>query len=304
MARVPFSSSKSIVRTVDFLATLPLASYKASDGRLMGEEIMLTVKRVRADKSAPSDHLSIMTEVDAFLSSLDGMNTFLALVPAFGPLLHSVLHNRLYFFVGDMTKIHLNNLPGSQGSSVGNSLPFQLFCSIESEDGVEEWITACPALSELDSNYCWFRPMFEVIAQQLLAESLWGSSLRLCAGGAMTILDTSSDIYMTVFYFTAGAQVGFGWTMLTLILTCLSLQLLGSIVNNRKMRKCDILMDAILVFTSFKPAVAAYVMTKYGGNKKQHKKKMLNNKVELVFFKLIVLFAGKCGAANNNCDNC
>ena len=94
---------------------------------------------------------------------------------------------------------------------IGGLLAISLAINPTATGGVDEWILQHKALQELDMDrkFCWFRPMMNTIALRLIGDVGWGLKLRVFVGAALSVLDLTTDIFITYTFLQEGKEMFF-----------------------------------------------------------------------------------------------
>jgi hypothetical protein len=176
-----------------------------------------------------------------------------------------VIRNKLR--PGSDVRTRLCNLESSNAEVIGAGLAAAMAANLTAPAGVDEWIRRYPALLELDKKYVWFRPMMHVIAQRLLETVSWGLKLRLYLGAGISIMDLVTDVYVIFMFLSTGDaqklegggidQTVFGKLLLSMIVVCISMQLLLVILKNAGGKKRIMFMHVLTVVVGLKPGFDA-----------------------------------------------
>mmetsp|Transcript_25074 Transcript_25074/g.47133 ORF Transcript_25074/g.47133 Transcript_25074/m.47133 type:complete len:868 (-) Transcript_25074:47-2650(-) len=198
-------------------------------------------------------------------------------------MLTAVLKNRL------RTPVHVHvpikKLRGEDAKVIGAGFAFNLFSALGPEAAFESWIATYPQLSQLDTEFRWFRSFFVLIAQRLLGTVGWGVKARVSTGALLSIIDAISDVYMFVLFSSNGETFYSYVTLVALVLSMVG-QLLITFFQHRKCPP-DLAMHTFAVFTFSKPALDALLVAR-GSEKKEHQP--LDPHKELVFIKFTEIF--------------
>jgi len=212
-----------------------LDDYDVEDGIALGDLFMI---KTRAETSRASDETFADVRVRTLVASYGGLREIAALHPFFEPMMKQVVYNRLRPVSEVSTR--LCNLTISQGNVMGDAFALSLATNVTSDVAVYEWIARYPALSEIDYEYVWFRPMMVIIGTRLLEKAAWGVALRVFVGAGLSLVDMISDIavismYLTNQNFDEEQSIGYG--LLAMIVMNLSTQWISVLFNHRKNRK-------------------------------------------------------------------
>jgi len=94
----------------------------------------------------------------------------------------------------------LDNPTSDDGRLLGRCLSSYLTAKLGPSAAVGKWCNSCPALTELENNFPFFRPTFNVIAKHLIQQSSWGSKRCLYVNALLSIFDMITDLSMIVKY--------------------------------------------------------------------------------------------------------
>ena len=101
------------------------------------------------------------------------------------------------------------------------------------------------------------RPMFNVIALELVSRVTWGLKLRVFLSGFISALDLATDIFITYTFWKDGKEI-FYKLSLSMLLASFFLSLSIVCAQHRKMGWKALVLESIPIFVGLKPAVDAY----------------------------------------------
>jgi len=177
----------------------------------------------------------------------------------------------------EATRLH--ELTDAEAEVLGKSFKKFLLGNKEVETAVNAWKLDNPILEPLFTELI-FEPIIIAIAKELLAASKLGLVKRVIVGALLSIGDMISDIWVIISYFRIGNKSG-AYSLMAMIGSSVSVQLLLVYAQNRKKSKRVILREMMYVVTFLKPGVDAYrVATGH-----ENKDAMMNPLLELAFGK-------------------
>ncbi|GMI29285.1 hypothetical protein TeGR_g9733 [Tetraparma gracilis] len=265
----------------------PLSIWDAKDGRAVGEALLIKTeeesKKVRAaDVSREEARMRVrftqirgLREAGERYEWLEGM-------------LARVVKNNLMGGGGGSAAAKVADLTAADGPSLGAGLATCLASNTESDAGVAEWIDKHSALKEFQEMHAWFRPMMDTVGKRLLSKSKFGANFRLGFGASLSSFDQVSDVNTVRLYLTTPNLVGYGYTLLAMLIVNMLAQLLLVWLQTTKGPKATTVKDMLYVVSAVKPGVDAWrVATGLGQNEYQvmsPKSELLVSKgVELAF---------------------
>ena len=150
----------------------------------------------------------------------------------------------------------LLDLTDAEAEVLGKSFRKFLLGNKEVATAVNAWKLDNPILEPLFTELV-FEPLVEGIAKELMVASKLGLVKRVIVGALLSIGDMISDIWVIISYLRIGNTSG-AYSLIAMIGSSLSAQLLITYGQNRKKSKWVILRELLLVVTFLKPAVDAF----------------------------------------------
>ena len=150
----------------------------------------------------------------------------------------------------------LLDLTDAEAEVLGKSFKKFLLGNKEVATAVNAWKLDNPILEPLFTEGV-FEPMIIGIAKELMAASKLGLAKRVIVGALLSIGDMITDIWVIISYLNNG-DTEQAYSLMAMIGTSLSVQLLITYAQNRKKNKWVILREFAFVVTFLKPAVDAY----------------------------------------------
>jgi len=150
----------------------------------------------------------------------------------------------------------LLDLTDAEAEVLGKSFRKFLLGNKEVATAVNAWKLDNPILEPLFTELV-FEPLVEGIAKELMVASKLGLVKRVIVGALLSIGDMISDIWVIISYLRIGNTSG-AYSLIAMIGTSLSAQLLITVGQNHKKSKWVLLRELLYVVTFLKPAVDAY----------------------------------------------
>ncbi|GMI24347.1 hypothetical protein TeGR_g5808 [Tetraparma gracilis] len=154
----------------------------------------------------------------------------------------------------------LSSITSKEASLVGKSLVGLLMSNQTGSAAVEEFILTYPALTELDAEYVWFRPMMVAIADELMGKVAYGVKVRAAIGAALSIMDMVSDSVVIIDYY-ATDRSGYATLLVGMVLGNLFFQVLlvyGQTRGIGTSRLRTFFLDSLAVVSFVKPGLDAW----------------------------------------------
>jgi hypothetical protein len=224
-----------------------LNRWDAEDGKAVGEVMMA---RTKEEKHREKGETRVDARMRELFKKYKGLKDISSKYEFFRPMMARVVQNKLSP-AGDVdTK--LCNVSAKQGGMIGAGLAMSLASSLTAEAAVDEWIGKYRSVKELDREEVWFRPMMNVVALRLLGEVSWGLKMRVFLGAFLSVLDMGSDINVILLYLSSPNTVGYGISLLWMLIACIFLQL-SLVYGQYKTRPQRMLKEVLIVLTGLKP---------------------------------------------------
>jgi len=150
----------------------------------------------------------------------------------------------------------LRELTDAEAATLGKSFKKFLLGNKETATAVNAWKLDNPILEPLFTEGV-FEPMIIGIAKELMAASKLGLVKRVIIGALLSIGDMISDIWVIISYLRIGNDSE-AYSLMAMIGTSVTAQLLLVYGQNRKKSKWVILREMMFVVTFLKPGVDAY----------------------------------------------
>ena len=150
----------------------------------------------------------------------------------------------------------LRELTDAEAEVLGKSFRKFLLGNKEVATAVNAWKLDNPILQPLFTVGA-FEPLVEGIAKELMVASKLGLVKRVIVGALLSIGDMISDIWVIISYLRIGNTSG-AYSLIAMIGTSLSAQLLITVGQNHKKSKWVLLRELLYVVTFLKPAVDAF----------------------------------------------
>jgi hypothetical protein len=150
-------------------------------------------------------------------------------------------------------------LTAMEASQTARSFSSFILSNATGDSAVDEFIMTFPALSGLDREYKWFRPMMTAIATELMSKVLFGVKARAGLGASMSFLDMASDAFIVVEYFNTGRN-GAAYALLCMLGANLVWQLLLVVLQTaglKRERRREMFFGVLSVITFCKPGADA-----------------------------------------------
>ncbi len=170
---------------------------------------------------------------------------------------------------------------------VGRSFSSSLVSNTDIKSAVDDFILKFPALQQLDAEHTFFRPCLTVLGQSLLKEAAWGAKARLYIGAGLAMLDVGTDLNMIFVFLGAIETAWHGQSMIWMLCSCMLIQLLLVVMQNRKAPWGEIFREVLIVFSQCKPAVDAH---RVACGKQCEKHHLIEPKMEYVVVRVIEMF--------------
>ena len=116
-----------------------------------------------------------------------------------------------------------SSLSLKEGETIGRGLAMALAANLTAEAAIDEWVLKYKALTELDREEAWFRPVLNVVTKKLLREVSWGLKTRLIMGAGLSVMDLATDVFVIVGYM--GKEERYWWSLLWMIVGIMAIQL-------------------------------------------------------------------------------
>ena len=113
-----------------------------------------------------------------------------------------VIHHKLHKAATVSTPLAYMN--DDDAIKIGQGLAIATITSISPSAAVDEWVLKYPAITKLNEEQMWFRPMMDTIVVELLSDISWGLKVRVGVGAVLSIADICTDVYMISFYLSEG----------------------------------------------------------------------------------------------------
>jgi len=266
--------------TIRVANSLSMSEAIAEDGKVIGEELMLNIKRREKGRSR-GDIVESLVKDNKAVRELAAKYGFIE------SMLKAVVTTKLT----SMSQVQgcADSLSERDGTLVGQSLALSLLTTLTAQAAVDEWILQFPALQQVDNECPWFRPMLVLISYRLVGEVPWGLKLRVSLGGIMSMLDLGSDIYICALYYAQGEdRRTYFEAILASLLVSLFLQMLMSWGQNRMIGWARILQEWGFVLMGMKPAVDSY---RVASGAKQEPGQPVDPMTEMTFMRMVEMFA-------------
>ena len=201
------------------LCLRPLERIDNKDAVVMGKHLFAKTFQRRGNKTV------LVTSISDFISEYHSLEQMVQLYPWFNEGLFVLLKNKLLKPSWSVVKAPLASLSTDDAVAIFESLAAFLFASSSVQAGVGEWRLQYLAVQELHAQHNWFTTFVEEVAQGLLAQVSWGTTLKLLTSAALTYIDVASDVIVAVEFYNSKqigyAQTTMGFTFLALALQCL-----------------------------------------------------------------------------------
>jgi len=261
-----------------FLNLLGRDKVTESEGKVMGEQLMLKIKHREKERSKEE-------VVKAFIEDNKALKELVEKEEFFGGLLCAVVWNRLR---RDASKEGVaGSVEEEEGRLIGSKLAMTMATTLTTKHAVEEWSLQFPEVQEAMDENIWIRPMLENITIKLMERVAWGIQMRVFIGAVTSMTDMATDIYVTRNFLIDGEYEYFHASLASLIAS-VGLQLICVILQNRGVSWRRVLQESSSVIIGFKPAVDAY---RVATSQKQMKGQVVDPVREMTVARIIELFA-------------
>ncbi|GMI56076.1 hypothetical protein TeGR_g10043 [Tetraparma gracilis] len=177
--------------------------------------------------------------------------------------IHHIVRNKMKLGASQtsfVVKTHLVALTASEAGRIARSFPMVMMANTTAAAAVDEFIMTYQALSDLDREYVWFRPMLTAIAKELMSAVVWGVKFRAYLGAVVSAADALSDAYMIKTFYEMG-ETGTANGLVAMV--CANLAFQSTIVclqaHGLKKDKWKTMLFEMLTVVSFvKPGVDAH----------------------------------------------
>ena len=154
----------------------------------------------------------------------------------------------------------ISELTPEAGAEIGAALSDCLMYNSTPAAAVDEWLTMFPALSVLEKECAWFKPMMKVVAKKKFAQSFFGLLLRAGALSMLSVVDMCSDAYSINSMYDSGepGQVRLAKICAGLVALSFLLAVVVVLVQNCRQSYRKILLEILFVVLQIKPGIDSY----------------------------------------------
>jgi len=147
----------------------------------------------------------------------------------------------------------LECLSKKEARKIGRSLMPALKQRKTAEAGLHQWKMQNQSMVELFERYDWVESMLLEMAQEVMKSAPWGLMWRVCTGAFLSVLDIVTDVVVIVGYMEKEETREYGYSLLTMLVGSMVLQLLVVFAQNQK-KPSAMAKEMLVVITGLKPA--------------------------------------------------
>ncbi|GMI02300.1 hypothetical protein TrVE_jg14138 [Triparma verrucosa] len=227
-----------------FLLAIPASELSTIDGQALAAQF-----------HTRRDDRFIEQRVDLVLSKSVAMKELHAEYPWIADMFKASLKGKLRPL--RKVKAPAHSVQAQEGAIIGTSLGICLATGRDHLAGVDEWIIQYPALTHLDSEYTFFRPMLNAMSKRLVGEVGWGVKLRVGIIASISLVDIMSDLVMILVFFAEG-RTNFAVTLLIFLSITMLLHGIITVLQNYGVGAKQTMLQVLLTLSGFKPVYEAY----------------------------------------------
>ena len=266
-----------------------LDRYDAEDGKLLGLRLIYLYREKKNKKHL---HRHFYPDgknhdlVSEFVRSHRGLAELSAKYPWITAFLGGVCTKKLVLVTSISTR--LDWLSANEVLKIAANLSPALRQRKTPEAGLYQWKNQNPAMIELFEEHPWFESLLLIVSTEILKTAPWGVVWRVVTGAVLSIIDMASDINVIVLYLGREESRHYGWSLFSMLMMSLLLQLLAAVVHHRTVFTKAAIVDCGIIVIGMKPALNAYYVAT---NKPQTEGMRFDAKMELVVTKVIEMVA-------------
>jgi len=117
--------------------------------------------------------------------------------------------------------------------------------------GLYQWKNQNLSMVELFERYDWMESMLLEVAQEVMNTAPWGLMWRMCTGATLSVLDIVTDVVVIVGYMEKEETMGYGYSLLMMLVGSMVLQLVFVFGQNRK-KPWAMAKEMLVVITGLK----------------------------------------------------
>ncbi len=255
---VPRANMSAAVRLVSYFSGIvDREEMRKEDGVTLGELIELRMAFLVKQYGWKHRHQAKQYAIELIFIENESLRSMASRHKFFKPMVQQIFRNVPKNVLAPTNP--LESLTAADGVRIGHHVALNLVTNSFVNQALHMVISETPALQTLCRDEAWLESFLVRIAQSAFNQSKFGLILRVTIGLVLSITDVVTDIVVTATYFAEG-NLFFGRAMLTMISSCMLLQLVNVYFQQRNnpLGRMPMLLDILSLLIGVKPAIDAY----------------------------------------------